>query len=133
MPFMTMARVSAPPRTCGAHQHGSKGGEREYGTYVYNHVPDDFVIGNEVRELLLRLEKAVEEVLLSVAEFGVLHALHEALDGEAGGDAEVVEFVEGARPFGVLAEPFVEGGDLADLVEEVSRVVGKGMQCKLGE
>lgn len=66
--------------------------------YVDDHVSDDFVVGDQLGEFLLGFEEAVQEVLLTVAEAGVLHALHEALDREASGDAEVVEFVEGAGP-----------------------------------
>lgn len=63
-------------------------------TYVDNHIPNDFVIANQVGILLFRLEKAAEEILLVLAEFRVLHALHEALYREAGCNGEVVELVD---------------------------------------
>lgn len=72
---------------------------------------------SQLRKLLLCLQESVEEVVLTVVELGLLHALHEALDGEAGRYGKVVEFVEGGRKIWVLAEPFVELGDLADLEE----------------
>jgi hypothetical protein len=64
------------------------------GTYVDDHISDDFVVGDEVGVFFFCFEEAVEEILLAFAELGVLHALHVALDGGAGGDGEVVEFVE---------------------------------------
>lgn len=90
--------------------------DRDRDTYADDHPPNDLVVSDEIGVLALRLEEAVKKVFLALANIWIfLHALHEAFDAEAGGDGEVVEFVKGARPARVLAEPVVESGDLADL------------------
>lgn len=76
-------------------------------THINDHVPNDFVIGNSIRILLLCLEEAVEKVILAISKFGVLHALHKALDRETSSDRKVVKLVEGTGPLWVLTEPFV--------------------------
>jgi hypothetical protein len=128
MPFITMERVSAPPRTCKTCQRGTFGNQWAiWEVYVDDHVPDHFVVSNEVGVLFLGFEKAVQEVVLALSHLRVLHPFHETLDGEAGRDREVVEFVDEAGPAGVLAEPFVEGGDLSDLS---GLVLGSGRRGK---
>jgi hypothetical protein len=99
---------------------------RGHWTYVDDHPADDFIVGDEVGILLLCFEKAVEEIFLVGTERGVLHTFHVTLDGETGGHGEVVEFVEGARPFRVLAQPVVESGDLTDLLE-ISMILPSGV------
>jgi hypothetical protein len=84
-------------------------------TYVDHHVSNDFVVSDLLGIFFLGFQEAVEEVLLAFAKFRVLHALHKALDGESRGHREVIKFVKGARPSGVLAEPMVEGGNLTNL------------------
>jgi len=88
---------------------------RERATYVDNHVPDNFVIGNEFWKFLLGLEKAAKEVAFAFTKFGTMYTLHKAVDREAGSDSKVVEFVKGAGPFRVFAKPFVKTGNLANL------------------
>lgn len=78
-----------------------------------------YYLCDEIRVFLFSFEKAVEEVLLALAEFRVRHAFHIPLDSGAGRNGEVVEFVDGAWPLGVLAEPFVQGRDLANLIISV--------------
>ena len=67
---------------------------REQATYVDDHVPYNFVIGNEFWEFLLGFEKAVKKVPFAFTKFGIMHTLHKALDRKAGSDSKVVEFVK---------------------------------------
>lgn len=63
-------------------------------TNVEDHVSDDFVVADEVRVFFLCGEEAVDEIFF-VFELGqVGHALHESLYCVAGGDGEVIKFVE---------------------------------------
>jgi hypothetical protein len=84
--------------------------------YVEHHVTNDIVIGYQVRILFLCGKKPIHEIFLLLVFTWILHALHEALDAESGGYGEVGEFVRDVRGIGVLAEKFVELGDLPDLM-----------------
>ena len=115
MPFITMARVSAPPRICRSGVSSTHATAQPRNTHIDDHVSNNLVVGNKVRELLLCFEKAIEKVFLSISKFRVLHTLHKPLDGEAGSNGEVIELIERACPLRVLSEPFVEDRHLADL------------------
>lgn len=63
-------------------------------THVDDHVSDDLIISYKLGVLFLRLKEAIEEVLFAFAHLWILHTFHESLDREAGGDREIIEFVE---------------------------------------
>ena len=61
---------------------------------VQDHVPDDFVVADEVGMFPLCSEEAIDEVFLVFEGVKILHALHEAFDCIACGYCEVIELVE---------------------------------------
>lgn len=123
-----MASVSAPPRTyrmvrasdlmCGSPEfsHTPTAFPQKI-THIDDHVPNDFVVGDKLRMLLLCLEKTVEKIFLAIAKFRILHALHKALHREARSDRKIIELVERARPLWIFPEPFVKSRDLTNLDE----------------
>jgi hypothetical protein len=113
-----MARVSAPPRIWRGVSSNRAGRLGSY-TYVDNHIPNNFIVCNEIRIFLLCLEETVQEVIRALAQLRVLHALFETLHSETSGYGEVVEFVDGARPLGVFPKPTIEDWDLSDLIVSV--------------
>jgi hypothetical protein len=76
--------------------------------YGDDHIANNFVVRDEVRVLLLCFKEAVQEVVCALAQLKALYALLEVLHRKPSHDREVVEFIKGSRPFGILAKSAIE-------------------------